>query len=410
MPIATSHLDWIATQQQSMVALLEKWAHINSGSENLVGLARMHDALQSAFKPLGCAAQSIPLPPRQHIDAKGEPYTTPLGKALYLKKHPDAPIQVLLGGHMDTVFSPESPFQTTTHLDADTLRGPGTADMKGGLVIMLKALEALERSPYAGKVGWEVLINPDEEIGSTGSYSLFVAAAKQTQLGLLFEPAFSDGALVDARKGSAYFAVVARGRAAHAGRDFYQGRNAISALVRFLTEAEKLNDRQREVTINVGHISGGGPVNIVPDLAICRLNVRMVNVADLEHIRTALHQLIKKEDSHDGIQLSLTEYASRSPKPFDAKNRALFDALSITAKKLGLELTHRPSGGVCDGNILSEEGLPTIDTLGAIGGNIHTDQEFIKLGSLVERARLVAYFLMQLAAGEVDPAILKERT
>src|SRR5262249_7478016 len=150
--------------------------------------------LKAAFTPLHADMQQIALSPRVIINAKGDESFAPLGNCLMLRKHPAAFIQVFLGGHMDTVFSTSSPFQKAVRSDDTTLHGPGAADMKGGLVVMLKALQALESSPYAGEIGWTVLVNADEELGSPGSRDLLKECASQCQLGLIFEPAYPDGA------------------------------------------------------------------------------------------------------------------------------------------------------------------------------------------------------------------------
>src|SRR3989304_2280040 len=136
--------------------------------------------------------------PLRWLSGKG--IRKPLGNALSIRKRSTAPLRIFLGAHMDTVYPADHPFQKAVRVDQNTLRGPGVADSKGGLVVMLKALEALERSPYAQSVGWEVLINPDEELGSPGSAPLLAQAAKNTHLGLVFEPPLPDGALVGARK------------------------------------------------------------------------------------------------------------------------------------------------------------------------------------------------------------------
>lgn len=404
----TTTFHWIKKHQESMTQQLIEWVNINSWSENPTGLAKMHATIETAFGPLGGEMSSIPLPPLIKIDSKGQIIEHPHGRAFRMTKHRNAPIQVLLGGHMDTVYPQTSPFQQAQLLDKNTLQGPGAADMKGGLIVLLTALKALEKSPFAGKIGWEVLINPDEELGSDGSESLFRQSARHNDLGLLFEPSFPDGAMVTARKGSANFTVVAKGRAAHAGRDFHSGRSAISAIVRFITEAEKLNDHERGITVNVGQVEGGGPVNIVPDLAICRLNLRMVHEEDLEKLRKRLYEIIATGHEHDGISLTLHEQTSRPPKSFNNKNEALFQMIQSCANSLDFSIEGRPSGGVCDGNLLSAEGLPTIDTLGVVGGNIHTTDEYVLLNSLTERTILVTLLLMRLANGELKIDSLKE--
>lgn len=394
------YLEPIHSQGNSMIDLLEAWANINSWSENLEGLAKMSDALEKAFSDFNGIVENIALPNRQKNDIRGNIIEIPSGRALSIKKQRHAPFKVLLAGHMDTVYPPSCPFQKAERLDPEILRGPGTADMKGGLVIMLKALELLENSPFAEKIEWEVLITPDEEVGSPASEKLLIDRASIYNIGLIFEPAFPDGSLVNERKGSINYTIVARGKAAHAGRDFYAGRNAITAAARFVQGIETLNDRQRGITVNVGAFEGGGALNIVPDLAICKVNIRMQNPKDLAMINASIREMVKDCSISDGISFELYEHNSRPPKPFNKPNRMLFEALETCGQSLGLDLKWQPSGGVCDGNTLSAAGLPTIDTLGAVGGHMHTYDEYILTKSLVERAQLTACFLMQIAQNE----------
>ncbi len=187
--------------------------------------------------------------------------------ALRLRVRPEAPVRILLGGHYDTVYGADHPFQRCTLLDAQTLRGPGVADMKGGLVVMLAALQAFEAAPESHRIGWEVLLGPDEEIGSSARAPRRGVAAARNHVGLVFEPARANGDLVSSRKGTGTFVVTCRGRAAHAGRDPAAGRNAILALAEFLPQADTLNRELPGVMLNVGNIRGGGAVNIVPDWA-----------------------------------------------------------------------------------------------------------------------------------------------
>ena len=394
-------LAWIESQKEPMLTLLEQWANINSGSDNLNGLALMLSALRESFRSLGGNLEELSLLTRKVVDERGHLQDVSHGKALHIRKYEEAPIKVLLGGHMDTVFPRESPFQKTTHIDANTLNGPGVVDMKGGLVVLLYALQSLEKSPFAGKIGWEVLINSDEEIGSIGSESLWIAYAKRNDLGLIFEPAFFDGSLVSSRKGSSNFTLVARGRAAHAGRDFYLGRSAIAAMSRFICQVESLNNKDKGITLNFGQISGGTAVNIVPDLCICRCNIRVIEPQDLLVIVENLQHMIAQINKEEGLSLSLYPHHSHPPKLFDEKNKDLFEKMALCAKEIGIELQTKPSGGACDGNTLSYEGLPVIDSLGVVGGKMHTYDEYMLISSLVERTQLTALFLMKLAAGEI---------
>lgn len=393
-------LDWIDRQQTSMLQLLIDWSHINSSSDNLEGLAHMLAALKTSFGSLDATLHEINIPSSTSIDPKGNLTLIPHGKALHLSKRPHAKIQILLAGHMDTVYPASHNFQKTQLTSPNMLQGPGVADMKGGLVIMLTALEAFEQHPASESLGWEILITSDEEIGSIGSEPLFLEAAKRVACGLIFEPSFSDGAIVSARKGSSNYTVVSTGKAAHSGRDFEKGKNAILPLAEFILAAYKLNDLEKGLTFNIGRIEGGGPVNVVPDFASCGINVRAVNAEDFIKVPLMLQHLIA-DINQSGAALKLHSHHMRSPKPFDAKNQKLFALIEKCAVEEGYPLATRPSGGVCDGNILSEAGVAVIDTMGAIGGHIHSPEEYIVIDSLKARARLTALLLFNLASGNL---------
>ncbi|MEJ0009323.1 MAG: M20/M25/M40 family metallo-hydrolase [Alphaproteobacteria bacterium] len=161
-----------------MIELTQSWSHINSGSYHIAGLRAMREALAQEFAVLGGEAEVIPLSPLDQIDANGNAEKLDMAEALSIRKRPDAPIQVLLVGHMDTVYGPEHPFQSTRFDGENILNGPGVADLKGGLAVMLTALAAFERSPLKEKLGWQVLLNPDEEIGSIASDPLLKQAAQ----------------------------------------------------------------------------------------------------------------------------------------------------------------------------------------------------------------------------------------
>lgn len=386
----------IDNEHDKMISLLEEWVNINSYSENLNGLAKMASAISKQASSLNAPIEEIPLKPKKRIDSKGNIIESAVGNALFIKKNPKAKTQVLLAGHYDTVYPLDSPFQKATIIEDGKMQGPGVADMKGGLIIMLKALEILELSPYAGQLGFEVIINPDEEIGSQGSEHLFKRASINKVAGLIFEPAFSDGAFVSSRKGSANYTLVVRGKSAHAGRDFEKGSSAITAIAKFIQEAHTLNDFEKGITINFGSIQGGGPVNIVPDLCICQINVRVLTINDLKNVKSAFHTLLKKYDAKDNINMVLHEIGERAPKPIDEKTTFLFNLLKKVGADLNTEIHFRMSGGVCDGNILSSVGLPTIDTLGVIGGNLHTIDEYALLDSLNSKLKLTVYLLIEI--------------
>lgn len=372
-------------------------AEINSGSLNAEGVNQVLAKLQNLVAPLGGIQEVISVQPWEVINDQGESITHTLGKALRIRKRPEAPVQVFLCGHMDTVFAIDHPFQSVKWLDDNTINGPGVTDLKGGLLVMIKALEVLEQSPWAEHIGWEILFNPDEEIGSPGSASLIDEAAKRIHLGMIFEPSMPDGSLAGKRKGSGNFTVVSKGKAAHAGREHHLGRNAIRALCDFVSAMDNLNGLQPGVTFNPGYIHGGGAVNVVPDTCTHQFNIRIEQPDDEEWCLEQLNQIIENINQRDGIHLTLHGGFSRKPKIITPANQQLFDMVKQFGKELGLEIAVKPTGGCCDGNNLASAGIPNIDTLGVQGGAIHSDQEYLKVSSLVPRAKLSAALLLSLA-------------
>ncbi|MBR9885010.1 MAG: hydrolase, partial [Oceanospirillales bacterium] len=369
---------------------------------NTEGVNRVNQRVRILAEGLGGISESIAVSPYTAVTEKGIPHTQPLGNALRIYKRPTAPIQVFLCGHLDTVFSADHPFQTVRWLDNDTLNGPGVADLKGGLVVMLKALEALERSPFANDIGWEILFNPDEEIGSPGSAPLIDDAATRCHIGLIYEPCMPDGNLAGARKGSGNFSVVVKGRAAHAGREHHLGRNAIRALCDFISSLDDLNGQRRGVTVNPGFIHGGGAVNAVPDIAMARFNIRIEKPEDEHWCQTRITEIIDGINDRDGIKAELHGNFTRKPKILSTANLALFELARDSGAQLGLNLDWKPTGGCCDGNNLAAAGVPNIDTLGVQGGKIHSSDEYMIVSSLTQRAKLSALILMRLANGDLS--------
>jgi len=392
-------LDWIESQSAHMTFLTDDWAKVNSGSYNHDGIVAIRTKMADNFHWLGGNEELLEVAKILSINAEGQEVSYQPPQAFSMMKRPNAPLQVLLVGHMDTVYASNHRFQSTEYLSEKVLRGPGVADMKGGIVVMLKALEAFEKYPGASRVGWQVLLTPDEEIGSIGSDPLLKKAAAGKTIGMIYEPALVDGTLAGARKGSGNFSLVVRGRAAHAGRNPEEGRNAIVAAARLTQDLFALNGERPGVTINPGRVEGGGPLNMVPDLAILHYNVRTQTIEDEGWVTEAVARIAQAVAAAHEVSVTPHGHFTRPPKPMSPENKRLFDLVVATGQELGLTLAVKPSGGCCDGNNLWRYGLPNVDTLGVRGANIHSDQEIVYLDSLVERAQLSALLLMKLADG-----------
>ncbi len=398
----TQALNWIRQQESHCIEQLIAWCNIHAGSTHLEGLQHMHQQLAQAFASLADQQQTLDSPPRLYSSLLGEKKTQVLGSALYCQKRPHLTRRILLCGHMDTVFPPSSPFRLSQHPLENRLVGPGVADMKGGLMIMLTALQAFERTPAAETLGWDVFINADEEVGSLASQHHLCAIAKQAQAALVFEPALDEiGTLARARKGCGHFTIHATGKAAHAGRDFHAGKNAIMLLANALIAIHKLNQQNASFTINIGLIQGGEALNQVPDKAGAKLEIRVENpkkqVEILQQLQHICDSLSKKD-----AELTLEGQFHRPIKLISPQTERLFLKLQHAAGQLNLTRHWQDSGGCCDGNNLAALGVPVLDTLGMRGGQIHTEQEYACIDSLVEQASLTLLLLHDLASGGLE--------
>lgn len=369
---------------QKIVETLEKWVNINSFSFHREGILKMCAALEESFSCFPFPMQRIELAPF----AK-----KPLGVVFnQCKKIPNTP-SVLLVGHMDTVFPPTSPFQKATFLTKKEalMQGPGALDMKGGIAVMLEALRQFEQSPFSQKLSWEVWITSDEEIGSPSSKEPLKERAKHHTAALVFEPAFPDGAIVASRRGSLNFHIEAQGKAAHAGRDFAKGRNAIMALSEALLEIEKIKD---PCTINMGTIEGGIASNIVAPYAKAYGNIRTDVLTLFTTIEKKIETILRNVADQRGVALTFSVDTLRYPRLFDEKSRELFLLLQELKKE---PLNIRDSGGASDANTLAECHLPLLDGLGPRGEGLHTEEEYVVLKSIEEQSRLIAELLERLA-------------
>ena len=378
-----------------MLAQVERWAAVNSGTGNLAGLKTVAGMLADGFAALPGDVQLVAPDPVDAVRADGTVEQIERGAHLHLSVRPDAPVQLLLTGHMDTVFAADHPFQALKWLEPGVLNGPGTADMKAGISVMLSALSALEASPLRDRVGYDVLINSDEETGSHASAALISRLAHGKAAALTYEPALPDGTLAGARPGSGNFSVLIHGVSAHAGRNPEDGRNALLAAADL---ALRLNAMKSDtLKVNPARIDGGGPNNVVPDQAILRVNLRPSTPEAMLDAETALRAAIAAVERDHDVHTHLHGGFNRPPKPIDAKAERLFSLVRDCGAALGLAIGWRATGGVCDGNNIAACGVPVVDTMGPRGGAIHSSDEFLVVDSLRERAQLSALTLLRLA-------------
>jgi glutamate carboxypeptidase len=295
--------------------------------------------------------------------------------------------QVLVIGHLDTVWPvgtlDRMPFRLTPEGAA---HGPGVFDMKSGIAIAVRALNAIRTLGLQTKRPVTLLLTCDEEIGSKTSRSLVEEEAKRSAAALVLEPPITGGVVKTGRKGIGVFGVRAIGRAAHAGLDPRKGINANVELAHQVLRLAEMNDHERGVTVSVGVMNGGTTINVVPAEASAKVDVRFWTPEDGERIVSEIRSL---QPVLAEAQLEITGGINRPPMPRSEKNIALYEHARDLAADLGFELNDAVVGGGSDGNFTAAMGVPTLDGLGVDGAGAHADHEHIIVSDIPRRAALL---------------------
>lgn len=383
------------SQDLPLLKRTEEWALVNSGTTNLEGLKTVAGYLADAFSVLPGTIELVDPNPVEAVRSDGSINQVQRGQHLHGVIRPDAPIRILLTGHMDTVFPADHSFQNLEWIEDGVLNGPGVADMKGGLSVMLGALQLLEQSQQADRIGYDIMINSDEEVGSGSSAALIKRLAQDKVAALTYEPALPDGTLAGERGGSGNFSIIFTGKSAHAGRNPDEGRNALVAAADMALQLKALH--REGLSVNPAKIEGGGPNNTVPDHAILRVNFRPKSLTDQEEAQNMLDNLVGIIARGHDLDVHCHGGFGRPPKLIDPQAKKLFNLVKSCGADLGLDINWRGTGGVCDGNNIAACGVPVIDTMGVRGGAIHSADEFLISASLTERTELSALTIMRIA-------------
>lgn len=389
MSITTAPLsDHLSSELDRLTDRIVALAEINSGTFNPDGVNRVGQRLAEMTSELAPdSTEFLPIEPTPGLDGAGVPIAQSVGDALRVIKRPDAPFRVCLFGHLDTVFPIDGSFQDVT-VEGRRLLGPGVADCKGGLILATEVLRYLDTVEWGQEIGWELLVVPDEEVGSIGSKPLLRTAAAAADIGLGFEPALPSGGVAAARKGSLTGHTIVHGLASHVGRAHDQGRSAILGLAQFINRVEALNSRDG-VTVNCGRISGGGALNVVPDLAVGSYNMRVETPEDQRWVEDRFDEAVAESD----LAIDLIWTSTRPPKVRTPELDQMLEDVSLAASELDFDIIGEDTGGCCDGNDLAAAGLTNVDSLGIFGGGIHSSDEFADVDSVPNRAAVVAEVL-----------------
>jgi glutamate carboxypeptidase len=313
------------------------------------------------------------------------------GNHVVLRKRASGGKQILILGHFDTVWPRGTIDKMPYAVRGDTAHGPGVFDMKSGLVIGLWALKALQS--IAELPAFTFLMNSDEEIGSPSSRPLIEREAKRSKAVLVLEPS-EGGAVKTARKGVGMFRIEVKGRAAHAGLDFFEGVSAIRELAKIIEYLYTLVDEKEGITVNVGVVRGGTRSNVVADSASAEVDLR---VWTPEQAKTMIPRIVNLKPHNPSVRIAVTGEMNRPPMPRTQGAEELFMMAKRLASKAGYRLKECSVGGGSDGNFCTAVGASVLDGLGAVGDGAHAASEHIVISSLVQRSGLLANLIRELA-------------
>jgi glutamate carboxypeptidase len=374
-------------RHDEFVEALRAMVNVDCGSYTPEGVNRIADACQARFEAGGWKVERTP-----HVPGEGEP---PLGDLVIGRLDGSGGPQVLMVGHMDTVFDDGTAAQRPFRIEGDTAFGPGVSDMKGGLLIGFFAVEALQEAGFDAFGHITYICNPDEEIGSPFSGPVIRELAPGHDAALVLEGARANGDVVSSRKGITDYRIQFTGRAAHAGVEPEKGRNAILEAAHKTIALEQLNGRWPGVTVNVGVARGGTRTNVVPERCELQVDLRSPEEETLSAAEKAVREVCSTSVVPD---VDIHVEANGWHRPMEKKEGgASLARLAIdTAAELGFELKDAATGGASDANTTSAAGVPSLDGLGPIGGDDHAPGEWIDLASVVPRISLLAGIVTKL--------------
>jgi glutamate carboxypeptidase len=362
--------------RDAILADIEAISAIESPTSDAAGVNRVLDVIAGWFSGTGAAIERFAIDDR-------------FGDMLRVRCNPErSEAGILVLSHVDTVH----PLGTlASHLpirrEGDKVYGPGIYDMKGGLVLAVAAWRGLARAGIRTPLPVTFLFNPDEEVGSVGSRGHIEAEGDRSRYVLVTEPKRSGGKIVTERKGTGRYVIRTRGRPAHAGAAHHKGRSAIRAMARIILEVEGFTDYERGITTNVGLVSGGSGVNVIPEHCTINADLRVSDLAAAAEMQERFHALGRKDED---VEVTVTGGLHRPPFVRAAHVEALFAKAAEVAQRFGLALeSDGLSGGGSDGNFTAARGIPTLDGLGIDGDGAHTHNEHALVSSIEPGTRLM---------------------
>ena len=384
----TKLLDYLKSQHDSyrdaFIADLADLVNRDCGTDDKLGVDRVARWFERRCAEWGYAVQTLP---QTHFGDNVVGRITGTGKA-----------RIMLIGHLDTVYPIGTAARRPMRIVGDKIIGPGTCDIKGGLLVGLYAVRALQQSGFADFAELVFFFNSEEEVGSPVSQHLYAPIAKNMDAVFVLEAARANGDIVSARKGVGNYKLRVRGKAAHAGVEPEKGANAILELSHRIAALHALNGIAPGVTVNAGVIGGGTRPNVVPDEAWVDVDVRAIDQAGATLAKQAIADLARQPSQVRGTTVEMSGSFGFMPMAKTPAIAKLVEMAQRSARELGFEVNDAATGGVSDANKMAELGVPVLDGLGPVGGLDHGPDEYIELSSIIPRTALLALLIQKIAS------------
>lgn len=369
--------------QQEMINLLETLVNIDSGSKFKRGVDKVSERLREEYEKIGFNCEVVE--------------QEKLGNHLILKHESVNEPSILLIAHMDTVFKEGTASERPFHIKGNRAYGPGVADMKGSQVTLLYTMKYLHENNPEALEKVIILLNSDEEIGSPTSRAVIEKLSDEVEYALVMEPARKDGSLVTSRRGGGTYKLEIKGKSAHSGVSPQDGHSAIEEMGHKIVKLSALTNHKAGVSINVGKVMGGEATNVVPDEATLYVDVRVTNQNQSKDIKKKIQDICATPDV-EGTEIKLTGGIRRPPMELDEENEALLNIIQDVGESLDIEVSHTHTGGGSDASFPSYLGVATIDGLGPVGGEMHSEKEYLEIDSIIQRTALLAETIRNLTS------------
>ncbi|QOR66381.1 M20 family metallopeptidase [Cytobacillus suaedae] len=372
---------FLQDKQEEMLQLIEKLVNIDSGSHDKEGVDRVGAILKEKYEEIGFVVEVRE--EEQH------------GNHLVIQHKEAVDPKIILVAHMDTVFPKGTVAKRPFSIEGDRAYGPGVVDMKSSQVELLYALKALVTTGTPGYENVQIIINSDEEIGSPTSRELIEEKSQGKEYALIVEPARKDGSLVSSRRGGGRYKLVVKGKAAHSGIEPQKGRSAIEELAHKIIQLHGLTDHEKGISVNVGLIEGGSSVNTVSPRAVAHVDIRISDMEQAKILQQKIDEICSTTEV-SGTEVTMRGKISRPPMEKTEQSESLLQVIQEVGKEIGIDVQDTSTGGGSDASFTAANGVATVDGMGPVGGNAHSEDEYLEIPTLTERTLLLAMTIQRL--------------